>query len=249
MSVPSLLLVAVCDDEPMAAAQIRRFLERCLEDTPHKIEVFTQPEALLAAAARQRYGLAVLDVQMPRQNGIELGQHLLERCPGCQIIFLTAYIAFCQDVYDVSHIAFVLKEEMEARLPAALARAGARLEPNVPTLVAGPPGAARLVPQADILYLERRVRTTWVHTADTSLPVREKLEDLLARLDPVYFCQTHKSFAVHWPYAERYERTCIQLSNGFSLPISRAHAAAVRASFLRYTETLLPSHDHEEVTP
>ena len=30
---------------------------------------------------------------------------------------------------------------------------------------------------------------------------------LLARLDPVAFCQTHKSYAVHWPFVERYDKT------------------------------------------
>lgn len=243
MSLPHFLSVAVCDDDPGFAAQVCRLLDRCLEGTPHRIDLFTDPEDLLQAAALRGFGLAVLDIQMPRRDGIALAQRLLALRPGCRILFLTAYIAYCQDVYQVPHLAFVLKSEMEQRLPAAVDRALARPEPNARPLAALVSGGIQMLPQNDIVYLERRVRTTWIHTLSGPVAVPEKLEVLLQRLDPVRFCQTHKSYAVHWLYAERYDRSAVRMSGGDLIPISRAHAAAVRQSFLRYADSLPLTED------
>lgn len=246
------LAIALCDDEPALLARTRRLLEEQLTTLPHQIRTFTDADALLRAAAIQPFDLAVLDIQLAQSSGIELARHLLARCPACQVIFLTAHIAYCQDVYDVEHIAFVLKQEMNTRLPPALARACARRDRTLPArtagrlLVLGEPGRAFQLPEADILYLERRVRTTWVHTLGGTLSTTEKLEALLARLDPVGFCQTHKSFAIHWSFAKRYERDSIRVQDGTVLPISRAYSAAVRQSFLAYTATL---HQEEPEAP
>ncbi|WP_294496985.1 LytTR family DNA-binding domain-containing protein [uncultured Gemmiger sp.] len=241
------LSIAVCDDSAALLARVELLLQRQLDGVPHTIRSFTSASALLEAAALQPFQLAVLDIQLPQQNGITLAQRLQALRPGCQIIFLTAYVAYCQDVYDVDHIAFVLKEEMDSRLPVAVARACARQATPVRPrrtgrlLMVGPPGAAVQIPQEDILYLERRVRTTWLHTIGGEVPAPDKLEPLLARLDPVHFCQTHKSFAIHWPFVERYGKTTVRMTGGVEIPISRSCAAAVRQSFLAYVATLQPT--------
>lgn len=246
------LVVAVCDDEPALLARTQRLLEQQLASLPHQVLPFTDADTLLRAAAAQPFDLAVLDIQLARGSGIELARHLLNRCPACQVIFLTAHIAYCQDVYDVDHIAFVLKQEMDSRLPPALARVCARRDRTLPArtsgrlLVLGEPGRAFQLPEADILYLERKVRTTWVHTLGGTLSTAEKLEPLLTRLDATGFCQTHKSFAIHWPFAKRYEKDSIRVQDGTVLPISRAYSAAVRQSFLTYMATL---HPEEEKAP
>lgn len=238
MSDAGRLTVAVCDDEPNLLAGTCRLLEEVLTDTSHWICPFADSEALLKH--REAFDIAVLDIQMPQHSGIELARQLLRRSPRCQIIFLTAYMAYCQDVYDVEHIAFVLKEEMATRLPPAVQRACRRLERREPRassgqmLILGVPGHAIQIPAADILYLERQVRVTWVHTLGGSFSTPDKLEELVTRLDPVCFCQTHKSFAVHWTFAGKYEKNTIRMRNGVDIPVSRSYAAAVRRSFLAY---------------
>lgn len=232
------LIIAVCDDEPELLVRTGSLIESRLEDREHRLVSFTDPEALLRSK-KGPFDIAVLDIQMPGHSGIELARKLLRRSPNCQVIFLTAYMAYCQDVYDVEHIAFVLKEEMESRLPPALDRACRRLArkrvpPSGRMLILGEAGRALQIPAADILYLERRVRVTWVYTLSGTYTTPVKLETLLERLDDPCFCQTHKSFAVHWNFAGRYEKAVIRMRNGVEIPVSRSYAAAVRQSFLAY---------------
>lgn len=234
------LTIALCDDNPEALKRAEQLLQKQLADVPHQFKTFPCAADLLRFAQQHPLRLAVLDIQLPEGNGIQLAQRLLALQPACQVIFLTAYISYCQDVYDVDHIAFVLKEEMDARLPVAVARALLRQKALVPAhaahtvLTLGRPGAAVQIFQENIRYLERSVRTTWVRTLDDGASTPEKLEKLLEMLDPIEFCQTHKSFAVHWPYVERYEKDRLQMAGGGIVPISRHYAVRVRRSFMAY---------------
>lgn len=234
------LTIALCDDKPEVLKRTEQLLQKQLADIPHRIQTFSCAADLLQFAQQQPLRLAVLDIQLPEGNGIQLAQRLLALQPACQIIFLTAYISYCQDVYDVDHIAFVLKEEMDTRLPVAAARAISRQKTVAPAYAAhtlltlGRPGAAVQILQENIRYLERSVRTTWVRTLDDSAATPEKLEKLLEMLDPIEFCQTHKSFAIHWPYVERYEKDRLQMAGGGVVPISRHYAVQVRRSFMAY---------------
>lgn len=242
MDTPAPLRIALCDDTPALLAQEEALLRGALADLPHELVCCREGGALLAAAEERPFDVAVLDIQMPDRDGIALGRALLERCPDCRIVFLTAYIAYCQDVYDVEHCAFVLKDGMESRLPGAVRRACAKRgrKNDPPCLIVGDPGRAVQIPQGDILYLEHQGRETWVWTLGGTLAAEEKLEALLARLDPVAFCQTHKSYAVHWPFVERYDKTELRMAGGAKVPISRSYQTAVRRSFLAYADTLQP---------
>jgi DNA-binding response OmpR family regulator len=57
-----------------------------------------QPEAAIAKVEGQCYDLAVLDVKMPRIDGLTLKRRLQEKCPDMKFIFLTGHGS--QDDYE-----------------------------------------------------------------------------------------------------------------------------------------------------
>ena len=59
---------------------------------------------------RPKLNIAVLVIQMPEENGIELSRKIQERNPACSIIFVS-------DVYEVPHLCMVLKEQLAVQLP------------------------------------------------------------------------------------------------------------------------------------
>ena len=125
--------------------------------------------------------------------------------------------------YDVEHCAFVLKDGMESRLPGAVRRACAKRgrKNDPPCLIVGDPGRAVQIPQGDILYLEHQGRRPGVWTLGGTLAAEEKLEALLARLDPVAFCQTPQELrrALALCGAVRQDRTADVAGGGRRCPI------------------------------
>lgn len=110
------------DDDPVMGKQTGKELQ----DMP-QIEFLahfeTAEEALQFAAVRQ-VELAILDIEMPKMNGIELSRQLRNINPGMAVIFLTAYEDFAMEAIRNRATAYVLKpysiEEMEYAIETAI---------------------------------------------------------------------------------------------------------------------------------
>ncbi|MCI2049151.1 MAG: LytTR family DNA-binding domain-containing protein [Lachnospiraceae bacterium] len=234
------LKIAICDDNTILLKETERLTNRALSELPHKTEVFSCSEDLLRAAAEDDFSIAVLDIELSgNDSGIDLGQSLLQLCPECRILFLTSYDKYAQDVYDVEHTGFVLKSEMDLRLPAALRRTLEKIskdtEKNLAITTAG--RSILFLSQAEIIYMERRLRTTYIHMLNRTEPVAtsENMDRLLTKLTPGQFIQCHKSYAVSWKYVDRLTENTIRMKNGAEIPVSRKYGREVRESLLEFS--------------
>jgi AmiR/NasT family two-component response regulator len=80
------LHVLIAEDESL----IRLGLERILEEAGHVVHAAEDGVAALALADSRTPDLAILDIKMPRMDGLEAARRLYERAP-LPILFLTAY--------------------------------------------------------------------------------------------------------------------------------------------------------------
>ncbi len=81
-------LIAIIDDDP----SVRRAVHRLLRSFGMRAETFHSGESLLCAlASSQRFGCAVMDVQMPGMNGLEVQRRLAARGIALPLVFITAY--------------------------------------------------------------------------------------------------------------------------------------------------------------
>ena len=73
------------------------FLNEICMDSPYVYVAgtFTDPEAAWKFAKDNYIELALLDVRMPKLNGIELGKRIRSIYPECVIIYVTAYKEPC----------------------------------------------------------------------------------------------------------------------------------------------------------
>ena len=80
------LHILVAEDESL----IRLGLKHILEEAGHTVYAAEDGQSALALADSCTPDLAILDIKMPRMDGLEAAQRLYERAP-VPIIFLTAY--------------------------------------------------------------------------------------------------------------------------------------------------------------
>ncbi len=83
--------VLVVDDD----ADWREFLKLCLEDLGYEAIEASDGQEALASLARGRYGVMLLDLNMPGMSGVDVVRKL-PRGPTPRIVFLTS--AAAQDV-------------------------------------------------------------------------------------------------------------------------------------------------------
>jgi CheY-like chemotaxis protein len=78
--------ILLVDDEPDMTAM----LKMALENAGFTIDTFNDPLLVLKSFKPNLYDLVVLDVMMPKMDGIELCNRLKEVDPGIKVCFLTA---------------------------------------------------------------------------------------------------------------------------------------------------------------
>jgi two-component system response regulator MprA len=124
-------VLVVDDDAPIAAS-----LRRALEYAGHRVTVAGDGPGALAAAARERPDLVVLDVMLPGLDGLAVCRRLREQARDVLILMLTARDATPDRVagLDAGADDYLVKpfayEELLARVRALLRRLPAQRRPN-----------------------------------------------------------------------------------------------------------------------
>lgn len=99
---------AICvDDEPLA---VEYTLKQC-EQLPviDEAKGFTDPQQALDYLRDHPAGLALLDINMPKIDGITLAARIKEMYPSMIVLFLTAYREYALDAYAVHAAGYLLK--------------------------------------------------------------------------------------------------------------------------------------------
>lgn len=187
MSAP--LRVLIVDDEAPARARLRNLLADVEAEVPNSIvaEAADGVDALERIAAGP-VDVALVDIRMPRMDGIELAQHLARLPQPPAIVFVTAYDQYAVKAFELSAIDYLLKPVKAARLADALKKAK-RLALDTPALRELAPQGRRhlrclergrmlLVPVAEVLYFKAELKYVTARTAEREYVLEESLSQL-----------------------------------------------------------------------
>lgn len=61
--------------------------------------------------------MVITDIDLPGMSGLELGKKVKEKNPEVYLAFLTSYTEFAPDSYVIEANQYILKRDMESRLP------------------------------------------------------------------------------------------------------------------------------------
>lgn len=201
------LRTLLVDDEPLALERLQVFFR----DIAGAEVIGTARDGREAAEAigRLKPDLALLDIQMPEQNGLRVAATLApEDRP--EIIFVTAFEQYAPDAFEVEAADYLLKPVRFDRLWQAVERAKRRKHQRnlagraeaaaspreqgredglwVPTRA-----GAVFVPVESIDWIEAQRDYVMLHTATRSHILRISMRALEDRLDPVQLMRVHRS--------------------------------------------------------
>lgn len=99
---------AICVDDEELVLQL--IVSLCREITLlTDVKGFGSAEQALTYLEEQEADLAILDIDMPDMNGIELAMHIKDRHPNTAILFLTGYEQYALDAFSVHASGYLLK--------------------------------------------------------------------------------------------------------------------------------------------
>lgn len=131
-----MIRVLLAEDQLMFRTAVRRLLE--LEGDIEVVGEVARGDELVAAALATRPDVAVVDIEMPVQDGISAAAELRQRLPGCRTLMLTMYgrPGFVQRALEGGVAGFVLKDAPVEALAAAIRRCAAGEDVVDPALAA-----------------------------------------------------------------------------------------------------------------
>lgn len=228
-----MIRIAICDDDASCREQMQALILRHTAAIAPEISTFCDSSALITAILEDNYlpDIAVLDIIMPDDNGIELAKRLNRICRGCSIIFVSSHLSFATEVYETQHSYFVLKSQAHEKIGPALKKAldeRARRE----YMIIRCDRVEHHLPVDEVLFLERRLKKTLVMliSGDEYL-VSAKPDELVSQLNSSPFIRCHQSFWANLNFIKSMDSDYFLLTTGQKIPISRSHRAEAKSAF------------------
>lgn len=219
--------VLTVDDEPAARAKLRRLLT-AEADVAELLEAPDAPTALTVVKAQATPpDLALLDIEMPGGNGVQLAAALRELGVRC-IVFSTAHAEHALQAFELAALDYLLKPYTPERLAAALARVREQFARPAATVGEHWVDGQRLK-LAEVQWLSAADNYIELHLPPRSLLERVTLADALARPGwAARFVRVHRSHAVNPAHVQRIERlgsgeAVLTLTGGDTVRVSRGY--------------------------
>jgi two-component system, LytTR family, response regulator len=246
------LRILLVDDEPLVREGVRDFLQ----DEPGVVisgECSTGLEAL-SFLTDNEVDVLFLDIQMPELDGLGVASELL-REDGPAIVFVTAFSEHAIRAFELNAVDYLLKPFDQERLLRAVERARGRLGRSdhaeltrrlssvlgelergrgyAERIVVKDDGRIRLVPTADVDWIEAADNYVRLHVGSKRHLLRETIRNIEARLDPRQFVRIHRSTMVNLARIQELQPTfngeyTVILDSGARLTMSRTYRDAVR---------------------
>lgn len=226
--------IAVCDDEPADVQLLSRLVSKWASVNRYivSIETFKSAEEFLFKTENGGKNIVLLDIEMGEMNGVELAKSIRRKNHEMQIIFVTGYMDYIQDGYDVEALNYLLKPVKEEKLFAVLNRAAEHLKSCEKALLLFINDETVRIPLYEIKFLEVRKNYVTVH-ANEEFEVKKTLSDLEKNLDESFF-RTGRSYIINLRFIKKITKSDVYLTDGSIVPLSRGLYDKINRSMIKY---------------
>jgi len=218
-----MLNILICDDEPAFAAFLYQKISTLPDFSAHTMQLhcITKPDEILAEVLAS-YDLLFLDIDMGEINGLDLARRLRKSRPDAVLIFVTNFIEYAPEGYEVDAFRYLGKSELENRLPGYFSDALALCRERQLNIDIVHAGKTVSVPIQSIIYIESTDHNQYLYlngTEKSKLPASMKMSELESLLSSHGFLRIHRSYLVNMTYLHQLKSTKAYLTTGISLPV------------------------------
>lgn len=227
--------ILICDDDPDALDRIRQKAEAVFAKLTiqGKFDLFDTCEAVPEDSLKD-CDIALLDVDFEGKNlnGIGLARKLRQVNKRAVILFITNFIEYAPEGYEVQAFRYILKRDIDTVLGRYLMEAMEVLSEAWDCLRLEYRGELLELPFDGILYLEVLGHSVSIVTEGETYTLTASLSSFEQELENHGFLRVHKSFLVNMRHIKKFQCRELTLYNGTAIRVSEKSYAEQKRKYL-----------------
>lgn len=238
-----MLKIAICDDEEYFLKFEEKLISNYMETRgiEYQIMAFASGIDLLKALdGIAEFDIIFLDIVMNDLDGIDTAKKIRKITRDVYLVFVTIYISYALQGYEVRATRFILKDNKFFRLA---------MKECIDTIIQEMnhveqrqsfkfrEGNVELALE-NIMYIESAIHKLFFHVVLDSALITFTMYGKLDTIESMFkdnpFCRIHKSYLVNLKYVKQIERYRLELRNGMCLGISQSRYKEVKEKYINY---------------
>lgn len=227
--------IAVCEDNTTQSEYVTELVKAWAQQRQHMVHIsaFESAESFLFRYAEDKsFDILLLDIEMGKMSGVELAKQIRRENREVQIIFITGYMDYIAEGYDVEALHYLLKPLSAEKLCSVLDRAVMRVRDQEHCILLRIGDEMVRIPLYEIRYLEVQKNYVTIH-AEKDYEVKKPLRELEKELDGSFF-KTGRSYWVNLRYVMQTTKQEAVLKDGTKVPLSRGLYEALNRAIIGY---------------
>ncbi len=234
-----MIRVLICDDDAMFLDSLYDSVAAFLDDKQvkaklHKFQFLEEISDQMMASC----DIAFLDIDYNARNytGMDIARRLRQYRKDAIIIFVTNFIEYAPEGYEVQAFRYILKRNLQSELKLYLQQAIDQLNTSRETVKIQVNGEYIDLPIEDVLYMEVMQHNVTVYVRKEksvkSYEIYSSLSELEERLADRGFLRIHKSILVNLRRITKFQSKAALLDNGTTLRVSEKGYAENKKKYL-----------------
>lgn len=205
-----MIKVLVCDDDKTTTDKVQKLLANIQKQFGFEIDVEAVNDGRLIIKSNESYDIAIVDIEMPKVDGLALSEKLKKRNPDAIIIILTSFSDYLDSAMRIQVFRYLSKPLDEKRFTKNFMEAVSFYKQISKQIIVESGDEVLTIKTKDILYIENLKHGSVIATKHGDYKTNKKPQEWYEIINqPNCFTFSHKSFLVNLQNVINFDRNTV----------------------------------------